>query len=113
MSQVVVVTGATGGVGRAVARKFGQQGAAVALLARGRAGLEAAAQEIRLAGGKALPIVCDVPDAQAVEEAAAQVERELGPIDVGVNNAMTAVLAQVTETTADEFRRVTEVTYLG
>lgn len=113
MPDVVVITGASGGVGRAAANAFGARGDRVALIARGRAGLEAAAQEVRAAGGTALVVPCDVSDAEAVEAAAARIEAELGPIDVWVNNAMTAVLAEVTDTTAAEFRRVTEVTYLG
>jgi len=111
--KTVVVTGASAGVGRATVRELGREGAHVALLARGRAGLEAAASEVRAEGGKALVVPVDVSDAEAVEAAAATVERELGPIDVWINVAMTAVLAEVAETTAEEFRRVTEVTYLG
>jgi NAD(P)-dependent dehydrogenase (short-subunit alcohol dehydrogenase family) len=113
MPEVVVITGASAGVGRATAGAFGARGDRVALIARGRAGLEAAAAEVRAAGGTALVLPCDVSDAGAVEAAAARAEAELGPIDVWVNNAMVAVLAEVTETTAAEFRRVTEVTYLG
>src|SRR3954462_7547632 len=113
MPDVVVITGASAGVGRATARAFGARGDRVALIARGRPGLEAAAREVREAGGTALVLPCDVSDAAAVAAAAARAEAELGPIDVWVNNAMTAVLAEVAETPADEFRRVTEVTYLG
>jgi short-subunit dehydrogenase len=113
MSDVVVITGASAGVGRAAARAFGARGDRVALIARGEAGLRAAAEEVRAAGGQALVLPCDVSDAEAVEAAAAQVEEQLGPIDVWVNNAMTAVLAEVADTPAEEFRRVTEVTYLG
>src|SRR4051812_2804024 len=113
MPDVVVITGASAGVGRATARAFGARGDRVALLARGRAGLEGAAAEVRAAGGVALAIVCDVSDADAVERAAQRVEAELGPIDVWVNNAMTAVLAEVIDTPPEEFRRVTEVTYLA
>src|SRR5690349_18855727 len=113
MSDVVVITGASAGVGRATARAFGARGDHVALIARGRAGLESAAEEVRSTGGKALVLPCDVSDATAVEAAAARVEEELGPIDVWVNNAMTAVLGEVADTPAEEFRRVTEVTYLG
>jgi NAD(P)-dependent dehydrogenase (short-subunit alcohol dehydrogenase family) len=113
MSDVVVITGASAGVGRAAARAFGARGDRVALIARGEAGLRAAAEEVRAAGGQALVLPCDVSDADAVEAAAAQVEEQFGPIDVWVNNAMTAVLAEVADTPAEEFRRVTEVTYLG
>lgn len=110
---IVVVTGASSGIGRATARLLGERGAGVGLLARNLSGLEAAAKEIEAAGGRALVVPVDVADAEAVEAAAQRVEDELGPIDVWVNNAMTAVLAPVKETSAAEFRRVTEVTYLG
>ncbi|MDQ3107409.1 MAG: SDR family oxidoreductase [Actinomycetota bacterium] len=112
-NEVIVITGASAGVGRATARAFAAQGASVALLARGRDGLAAAAEEVRSLGGTALVIPVDVSDATAVESAAEKIEEELGPIDVWVNNAMTAILAPVAETSADDFRRVTEVTYLG
>jgi NAD(P)-dependent dehydrogenase (short-subunit alcohol dehydrogenase family) len=111
--QVVVVTGASAGVGRAVARAFGERGASVGLLARGMDGLEGARREIEEAGGKALVLPTDVADHEAVEAAAARVEEELGPIDVWVNNAMVSVLSPFKDMTAEEFRRVTEVTYLG
>ncbi len=111
--RVVVITGASAGVGRATAVAFGRQGAKVGLIARGQAGLEGARREVEAAGGTALIIQADVADAEAIEAAAARVERELGPIDVWVNNAMTSVFSPVKEMTADEFRRVTEVTYLG
>ena len=113
MSRTVVITGASAGVGRAVARMFGDEGASVALIARGREGLEAAKQEIEERGGRAIVIVADVADANAIEAAAARAEAELGPIDVWINNAMVSVFSPVREMTADEFRRVTEVTYLG
>lgn len=113
MSRVVVVTGASAGVGRAVARALGARGDAVALLARGEDRLEVARQEIEAAGGRALVCPVDVADAAAVEAAAERVEAQLGPIDVWVNCAMSAVLGFVHETGAEEFRRVTEVTYLG
>jgi short-subunit dehydrogenase len=111
--QVIVITGASAGVGRATARAFARPGVRMGLIARGRAGLEAAAAEVRTAGGEALVLVCDVADPDAVDAAATQVEDAYGPIDLWVNVAMTAVLAEVTQTTAAEFRRVTEVTYLG
>jgi short-subunit dehydrogenase len=92
---------------------FAKRGAHVGLLARGRDGLEGARTEVESAGGKALVIPTDVSDANAVEEAAQRVEEDLGPIDVWLNNAMTSVFSPVKEMTPDEFRRVTEVTYLG
>lgn len=109
----VVVTGASAGVGRAVSRAFAGRGASVALLARGEDGLEAAAKDVDAAGGRPLALLVDVADSEAVEAAADKVERTLGPIDVWVNNAMLSVFAPVHELTADEVRRVTEVTYLG
>jgi NAD(P)-dependent dehydrogenase (short-subunit alcohol dehydrogenase family) len=113
MSRVVVVTGASAGVGRATALAFAARGDRVALIARGRAGLDDAVSEIERAGGTGLAMPCDVCDADAVEAAAERIERELGPIDVWVNAAMAAVLAFVHETQAADFRRVTEVCYLG
>jgi NAD(P)-dependent dehydrogenase (short-subunit alcohol dehydrogenase family) len=113
MSRVVAITGASAGVGRATARAFAARGDRVALIARGRAGLAAAAREVAAAGGTPLELALDVADADAVEAAAQRIEDELGPLDVWVNNAMTAVLAEVIDTTPEEFRRVTEVTYLG
>jgi NAD(P)-dependent dehydrogenase (short-subunit alcohol dehydrogenase family) len=112
-AQVVVVTGASGGIGRAVARAYGRRGASVALLARGEAGLVAAAEEIEAAGGRALAIPTDVADDAAVESAAVTVERELGAIDVWVNVAFATVFAPFDRIAPEEFRRVTEVTYLG
>jgi short-subunit dehydrogenase len=110
---VVVITGASAGLGRAMARRFARDGAHLGLIARGEAGLKAAAGEVEELGGRALVLPCDVADADAVEQAAARVESELGPIDIWINNAMTAVLGEVTDTSPEEFRRVMEVTYLG
>lgn len=111
--KVVVITGASAGVGRATARLFAKKGANVALLARGHDGLAAAQREVESYGRRALALRTDVSDAKAVELAAAQTESELGPIDVWVNVAMASVFSPFTEMTADEFKRVTEVTYLG
>jgi len=111
--EVVVITGASAGVGRATAQAFARRGARVGLLARGRDGLEGAKAEVEAAGAKALVLPTDVSDAQAVEAAAGEVEERFGPIDVWVNNAMVSVFSPVKEMTAEEFRRVTEVTYLG
>jgi NAD(P)-dependent dehydrogenase (short-subunit alcohol dehydrogenase family) len=111
--QVVVVTGATGGVGRAVAREFAKHGAAVGLLARGRAGLEATAREVRELGGEACPCPTDVAEFEQVQAAAAVVEERLGPIDVWVNNAMTTVFSFLDDIKPEEYERATRVTYLG
>ncbi len=113
MSSVVVVTGASAGVGRATAIRFGRDGARVALLARGEAGLAGAARDVEAAGGRALAIVTDVADAEQVEAAAERVERELGPIEIWINCAMATIFSPVVDITATEFRRATEVTYLG
>jgi NAD(P)-dependent dehydrogenase (short-subunit alcohol dehydrogenase family) len=110
---VVVVTGASAGVGRATARAFAADGAAVGLLARGERGLGAARQEVEVLGGRALAIPLDVADWQAVDDAATLVESQLGPIDIWVNNAFSSVFAPVSATNAAEIRRTTEVTYLG
>jgi NAD(P)-dependent dehydrogenase (short-subunit alcohol dehydrogenase family) len=113
MTRTVVVTGASAGVGRATAAAFGALGDRVALVARGEEGLEGAARDVERGGGRALALPCDVADADAVEAAAERAEAELGPIDVWVNDAMAAVLMFVHETDPKDFRRVTEVTYLG
>jgi NADP-dependent 3-hydroxy acid dehydrogenase YdfG len=110
---VVAVTGASSGVGRATARAFAQRGYAVGLIARGADGLEAARREAEAAGARAVVCVADVADHAAVEAAADRIERELGPIGVWVNCAMAAVLARVWETGPADFRRATEVSYLG
>ena len=111
--QVVVVTGGTAGIGRATVREFARHGARVAILARGRDRLEATAREVEQLGGEGLALEVDVANWPEVERAAAAVESQLGPIDVWVNNAMVSVFSPVTQTTAEEYRRVTEVTYLG
>jgi NAD(P)-dependent dehydrogenase (short-subunit alcohol dehydrogenase family) len=110
---VVVVTGASAGVGRTAAVAFGRHGARVALLARPNPGLEAAAREVEEAGGRALVLPTDVADADQVEAAATRAEEELGPIDVWVNDAMATIFARGWDIEPDEFRRATEVTYLG
>jgi NAD(P)-dependent dehydrogenase (short-subunit alcohol dehydrogenase family) len=109
----VVVTGASAGVGRAVALAFAERGDRVALLARGTAGLAAAAEDVRAAGGTPLAVPIDVADPEAVEQAADRIEAELGPIDIWVNNAMATMFAPILEITPAEYRRATEVTYLG
>jgi NAD(P)-dependent dehydrogenase (short-subunit alcohol dehydrogenase family) len=109
----VVVTGAAAGLGRATARAFGSRGARVALLARGIAGLDAAKAEIEGAGGRALSLPVDIADADQVEAAADMVERRFGPIDIWVNCAMATIFSPVSDITPEEFRRATEVTYLG
>ena len=111
--RTVVITGASAGVGRATAQRFAREGARIGLIARGVDGLEGARRDVEKLGGKALVIPLDVADAEKVEAAAAQVEAELGEIDIWINNAMTSVFSPIKEMTADEFRRVTEVTYLG
>lgn len=111
--KVVVVTGASSGVGRAIARAFGAKGYRVALIARNEQALNAAAAEVRHSGSDALVLSLDVADAEAVEQAAASVETQWGGIDVWINCAMATVFASVVETTPEEYRRVTEVTYLG
>lgn len=111
--KVVVITGASAGVGRATVREFARQGADVALIARGNDGLEGARQEVEREGGRAIVFPIDVADAHAVEQAAEETESRLGPIDVWVNNAMNSVFSPIKEMTAEEYKRVTEVTYLG
>jgi short-subunit dehydrogenase len=111
--EVVVITGASGGIGRAAARKFGADGARVALLARGRKGLEAAAREVEDAGGEALVLPVDVAEYDQVEAAAASVENAFGEIDIWVNDAMVTIYGEFLDIEPAEFRRSTEVSYLG
>jgi short-subunit dehydrogenase len=112
--RVIVITGAAAGVGRATAKMFAEtEGAHIGLIARGMEALEGAKRDVESLGGKAIIIQCDVTDAEEIEAAAERVEQELGPIDVWVNVAMTSVFAFVRDTTAAEFKRVTEVCYLG
>jgi NAD(P)-dependent dehydrogenase (short-subunit alcohol dehydrogenase family) len=112
-NKVVVITGASAGVGRATARAFARAGAKVALIARDPSGLESARAEIAAMGGEAKSYPADVSDPDAVFDAAKAIESQLGPIEIWVNNAMTTVFSPVEEITPDEIRRVTEVTYLG
>jgi NAD(P)-dependent dehydrogenase (short-subunit alcohol dehydrogenase family) len=111
--KVIAVTGASAGIGRATAEHFARTGARVGLIARGPERLEAAAAEVERLGGEALVLPLDVADHAAVEDAAAQIEERFGPLDVWVNNAIATVFAPVTRITPEEFRRATEVTYLG
>jgi NAD(P)-dependent dehydrogenase (short-subunit alcohol dehydrogenase family) len=113
MTRVSVVTGASGGIGRATARALAARGDAVALIARGEDGLEAAAEDVRRAGGTPLPLAVDVADFAAVDEAAERVEKDLGPIDLWVNDAFSSVFARFIDIDMAEFRRTTEVSYLG
>jgi NAD(P)-dependent dehydrogenase (short-subunit alcohol dehydrogenase family) len=113
MTQTVVINGASAGIGRATARLFGQRGDKVGLLARGTEGLAAAAEEITAAGGTALPISADMADYAQLDAAAERIEAELGPIDVWINVGFSSVFAPFREISPEEFRRVTDVTYLG
>jgi short-subunit dehydrogenase len=113
-SRVIVITGASAGLGRAIAQAFARsERARIGLIARGKDGLKGAKEEVESFGGSALILPTDVADAEAVEAATEKIESELGPIDVWVNNAMTSVFSPVKEMTAAEFKRVTEVNYLG
>jgi short-subunit dehydrogenase len=111
--EVVVITGASAGVGRATARRLAEEGARIGLIARGQERLEAAAREVEELGGQALVLPADVADPDAVEATAERAEQELGPIDVWINDAMATVFAPFWEIEPDEYRRATEVTYLG
>ncbi len=112
-NEVVVITGASAGVGRATARLFAKRGARVALLARGKEGLEGARRDVEERGGQALVLPTDVSDAQQVEAAAARTEEEFGPIDIWVNNAMVSVFSPIKEMEPEDYQRVTNVNYLG
>ncbi len=112
-SEVVVITGASAGVGRAVAREFAKRRASIGLIARGKQRLEDAKREVEQYGGKALVLPADVANAAEVEQAAQKVESEFGHIDIWVNDAMTTIFAPITEIQPDEYKRATEVTYLG
>jgi NAD(P)-dependent dehydrogenase (short-subunit alcohol dehydrogenase family) len=111
--RTIVITGASAGLGRAAARAFAREGARIGLIARGLDGLEGARREVEQLGGEALVLPADVADAAAVEQAATEVEQQFGPIDVWVNDAMASVFSPIKEMSAEEFKRVTEVTYLG
>ncbi len=111
--EVVVITGASAGLGRAIVQQFAREGASIGLIARGEDGLEGAKRDVESLGGRALVLPTDVADPEAVEAAAQRVEDQFGPIDIWVNDAMSTVFAPFWEITPDEFKRVTEVTYLG
>jgi len=111
--EVVVIAGASAGVGRAIAWAFARRGAHIGLLARGREGLEGARRDVEEMGGQAITIPTDVADAEQVEAAAAKVEETFGPIDIWVHVAMVSVFSQAIDMTPAEFKRVTDVTYLG
>ncbi len=111
--KVVVITGASAGVGRAAAKRFAREKHKIALLARGKKGLEAAKEEVESLGGTAITIQCDVADYEQLDHAASEVEEKFGPIDIWVNNAMATVFAPFMEIEPKDFKRVTEVTYLG
>ena len=113
MAQVAVITGASAGIGRATAREFARRGCSIALLARGREGLEAAAREVEELGGEALVIPVDVADAAAVEKAADRVAKAFGRIDIWVNNAFAGIFSRFLDMSLEEFRRVVDVTFMG
>lgn len=112
-NKVVVVTGASAGLGRSIAREFARHGATIALIARGQEGLNAAVQEAEQLGGKARAYSIDVANAESMEETAQNIEAQLGPIDTWINNAMVSVFGPLKEMNAKDFKRVTDVTYLG
>ncbi|WKN33754.1 SDR family oxidoreductase [Porifericola rhodea] len=113
LSNVVVITGASGGVGRATAREYARKGYKVGLIARGKEGLEGARKDVDALGGKGLAIQADLADFEQVDAAAQKIEEELGPISIWINNAMNSVFSPVKEMKAEEYKRVTDVTYLG
>ena len=113
MAEVAVITGASAGIGRATVREFARQGSKLALLARGRDGLDAAAEDVRELGGEALVLPTDVADPEAVERAADATVERFGRIDIWVNNAFAGIYSRFMDTTPEEFRRVTDVTYFG
>ena len=113
MTQTVAITGASAGIGRAVARQFAERGASIGLIARGHAGLDGAARDVQQAGGTALALPADVADFAQVDAAAQKIEETLGPIDVWVNVAFASVFAPFAQISPEDFRRVTEVSYLG
>jgi NAD(P)-dependent dehydrogenase (short-subunit alcohol dehydrogenase family) len=112
-TEVVAITGASAGIGRACVREFAKRGAHIGLIARGSEGLEAAKREVEAAGGKAIALPTDVSRPEEIDAAADAIEREFGPIDIWVNDAFTNVFAEFRELTPEEFKRITEVTYLG
>lgn len=111
--EVIVITGASAGIGRATVQEFARRKAHIGLIARGRDGLDGARRDVEAAGGQALALPVDVSNAEDVEAAAAAVEREFGPIDIWVNDAFTNVFAEFKDLTPEEYRRITEVSYLG
>jgi NAD(P)-dependent dehydrogenase (short-subunit alcohol dehydrogenase family) len=113
MTETIVITGASAGIARATARLYGERGANVALIARGKAGLDGAVADVVHGGGKALAVSADVADHEQLKEAGRKIEEHFGPIDVWINVAFTSVFAPFAEISPDEFRRVTEVSYLG
>jgi NAD(P)-dependent dehydrogenase (short-subunit alcohol dehydrogenase family) len=111
--QVIAITGATSGIGRAIVRRFAKDGSRIALISRGRDGLDGARRDVEAAGGQALVLPTDLAEWDAVKSAASAVEEAFGPIDIWINNAMATIFAPFAEVDPDEFKRATEVTYLG